>query len=1069
MVTCPGDKPLRPQNPFNINSLAMENLFTQKKPKNHFFHFAVPLLPGLTKPCSAFVLALVLTTAYAYAQAPSIHYPSTPETYTPDLPITPLTPTASGVAAYGYSNNPQLYGPGINQPYGVAVDAAGNIYVADTYNNLVKKVDPVSGHAVVLGAGFNMPYDVVLDAAGNIYVADYGNNAVKKILATGGATVTIGSGFNKPSGLAFDAAGNLYVADGGNNAVKKINLSTGKIVSLGFGFKSPSGVAVDKAGNVYVTDTGNSMVKKIPIDGGPTAEFYSGFTTPRGIVIDPSGNIFIVDGATFYNILFEISPGSPYPLRMSIADGSYGIAVDALGDIYGASPSANDIYEFKYDVYEGTPVYLGNPIVEGLSSLSGVTIDHEDNIFLAAVTAKEMPAGYENPVDLYDFYNDNNMPARGIAVDAADNLFGTDVTNNVINELLPYPNSYISVVASGFNQPSGIAVDSKHQLYVADTKNNVVKQVTNYFKISTLASGFNSPAGVAVDSSGNVYVADTYNNAVKKIAAGTTSAVTIGSGFNLPYGITVDNQGNLFVTDVGDGTVKKMPVTGGTPVTIGSGFVKPEGVAVDVEGDVYVADAGDLSLKKIVPTGGFHISPHLPQGLTFNENTGVISGTPTVNSPLTPYTITAYNASGPAETYVLIAVTGKADLAKLQVSAGKLSPPFVRNLTSYADTVAGTIAMFTVTPRASSALATITVNGMAVASGSSAPAIPLAEGSNTITTTVTAADGSTSKTYTLTVFRPFSNDANLSFMQPSAGMMSPLFTPAITSYTDTVNYTNQTIQITPVANDSLATIKVNGVAVASGALSQSIPLKQGLNTITTVVTAPDGHTTKTFTISVMRAFSTDAYLTQMQPGAGHLSPVFNPMTNSYTDEVNNSHAAITITPAVDDPLATLTVNGAHLASGATSPPIPLSVGPNTITTVVTAPDGVTTKTYTLTVTRDAFTLTSFNSAYQPVGVAQVVDEPLLPDDGIQVHQGVSPNGDGINDFLQIDNISQYPDNKLAIMNRNGQLIFEAKGYDNSSKVFDGHSNKNGQMQLPGTYFYQLDYTVGSITNINPDL
>jgi len=79
-----------------------------------------------------------------------------------------------------------------------------------------------------------------------------------------------------------------------------------------------------------------------------------------------------------------------------------------------------------------------------------------------------------------------------------------------------------------------------------------------------------------------------------------------------------------------------------------------------------------------------------------------------------------------------------------------------------------------------------------------------------------------------------------------------------------------------------------------------------------------------------------------------------------------------------------------------------------------------------------------------------------------VHQGVSPNGDGINDFLQIDNITNYPDNKLMIMNRNGQLVYEASGYNNSSKVFDGHSSINRQMQLPGTYFYQLDYTVSGI-------
>ena len=83
---------------------------------------------------------------------------------------------------------------------------------------------------------------------------------------------------------------------------------------------------------------------------------------------------------------------------------------------------------------------------------------------------------------------------------------------------------------------------------------------------------------------------------------------------------------------------------------------------------------------------------------------------------------------------------------------------------------------------------------------------------------------------------------------------------------------------------------------------------------------------------------------------------------------------------------------------------------------------------------------------------------------IIVHQAVSPKcGDGINDFLQIDGIQAHPDNKLTIMNRSGQMIYQASGYDNTTKTFDGHSNKNGQMQLPGTYFYQLDYTVKGIT------
>ena len=146
--------------------------------------------------------------------------------------------------------------------------------------------------------------------------------------------------------------------------------------------------------------------------------------------------------------------------------------------------------------------------------------------------------------------------------------------------------------------------------------------------------------------------------------------------------------------------------------------------------------------------------------------------------------------------------------------------------------------------------------------------------------------------------------------------------------------------------------------------------------------------------------------------------------------------------------------------GAASGSLALAVGANTISAIVTAQDGTTTKTYTLTVTRAAGATDGFD---QSISVTKPGETATLNDDGVMVHQAVSPNGDGINDFLTIDNITSYPNNKLTIMNRNGQLVYQAGGYDNSSKVFDGHSSKNGQMQLPGTYFYQLDYVANGIT------
>jgi gliding motility-associated-like protein len=104
----------------------------------------------------------------------------------------------------------------------------------------------------------------------------------------------------------------------------------------------------------------------------------------------------------------------------------------------------------------------------------------------------------------------------------------------------------------------------------------------------------------------------------------------------------------------------------------------------------------------------------------------------------------------------------------------------------------------------------------------------------------------------------------------------------------------------------------------------------------------------------------------------------------------------------------------------------------------------------------------------PPGGASLYDEKLVAvapvrNTDIVVHQNISPNGDGNSDVLVIDGIATYPENTLQIMSRNGVLVYEAKGYDNSNKVFDGHSSTNGKLQEAGTYFYSLEYKVGSET------
>jgi len=400
-------------------------------------------------------------------------------------------------------------------------------------------------------------------------------------------------------------------------------------------------------------------------------------------------------------------------------------------------------------------------------------------------------------------------------------------------------------------------------------------------------------------------------------------------------------------------------------------------------------------------------------------------------------------------------------LTNLQLSAGSLSPTFVNSTLTYTAAEPNSVAAITVTPFTTDANETVAINGAAVASGTASNPVTLAVGPNTVTVIATSADGTKNKTYTITVTRAPSSDATLSSIKLSSGALSPSFASGTTSYTASVANTVSTITITAATTDANATIKVNGTAVTSGTASGAIALAEGIQTvINAVITAQDGTTTQSYNVTVARAPSTNANLSTLGQSAGGLSPAFSSTTTGYTENVSNATATMTLKPVSSDANATIKVNGTAVTSGTTTAPITLAVGANTITTVVTAQNGTTTKIYTLTVTRASGGADSFNPG---ISVTKPSETPDLADDGIQVHQGISPNGDGINDFLQIDNISQYPNNKLSIMNRNGQLIFEAKGYDNSAKVFDGHSNKNGQMQLPGTYFYQLDYTVSGIT------
>ncbi|MBL9113665.1 MAG: SUMF1/EgtB/PvdO family nonheme iron enzyme [Verrucomicrobiaceae bacterium] len=440
-------------------------------------------------------------------------------------PLSPGSADGTGMAASFYS------------PEGVAVDTTGNVYVADYANHTIRKITPagvvttLAGSAGQVGftdgtgaaARFSNPQGVAVDAAGNVYVADYSNNAVRKVTPAGVVTTLADASDNLGSsltGITVDLSGNVFVADESERTIRKVtpagNVSVfagtfGEQITDGSGsedglpsramFDNPRGVACDASGNSYVVDAANCTIRKVTsagvvstfagspgqfgsADGTGSAARFSGEAS--GIAINTAGELFVAD----YETVRKITPAGVVTTLAGMA-GVGGGSVDGTGSAARFSGLRGIAVGATGDIYA---VDLGNGTIRKITSAGVVTT-------LAGL------AGATGTADGTGSAARFNEPV-GIAVDANGDLLVTDVGNHTIRKVTPsgvvttiagvagVSGSTDGPIASArFDRPTEIAVASDGTIY-ASQDGRRLRRISTTGYVSTISSSYAESTGL---------------------------------------------------------------------------------------------------------------------------------------------------------------------------------------------------------------------------------------------------------------------------------------------------------------------------------------------------------------------------------------------------------------------------------------------------------------------------------------------------------------------------------------------------------------------------------------------